>query len=304
MTAEVAAVVPTLGAATLPAALASLRLQGMAVDVTVVHQGDEALDEATAGLADRVVSFPAPLGFAAAVNAGLAVRRARWSLLLNDDAELGADFLATLLPALHDSPWLAAVQGVNRRETGGVVDGCGIGWNRWWQAVQLAEGQPPPGGDARGIFGVSAAAGLYRTSALDAVSLACGAFDRELDTYYEDVELAGRLRGAGYRAALVPTAQAVHRGGGSAGAIGRRGQALLRGNRWLAAARLLGRQFPSVVPRLLLRDLLDAARRPGRLPAIAAGWRRARRLLPVFAHLGPPQVPLNELRGLAAERFA
>jgi GT2 family glycosyltransferase len=301
--AEVVAVVPTLGAPSLPAALASLRRQGVAVDVTLVHQGTVPLAEAVAALADRVLTFPAPLGFAAAVNAGLAVRRAPWTILLNDDAELGPGWLAAVLPALDESPRIAAAQGVNQRAEG-VVDGCGIGWNRWWQAVQLAEGQEPPAGGVRGVFGASAAAALFRSSALAAVSLVSGPFDRDLDTYYEDVELAGRLRGAGYQAVLVPTAQAHHQGGGSAAGLGRRGQALLYGNRWLVLARLLGRKLPGRLPRILLRDLLDVARRPTRLAGVARGWRRAARLLPRFAHVGPPQVPLRELRRLASEAFA
>jgi GT2 family glycosyltransferase len=304
MSAEVVAVVPTLGAATLPAALASLRRQGIPVDVTVVHQGAAALPDAVAALADRVLTFPRPLGFAAAVNAGLAVRGAPWSLLLNDDAELLPGWLAALLATLEETPRLAAAQGVNLRPADGGVDGCGIGWNRWWQAVQLLEGQAPPAGEARGVYGVSATAALFRASALAAATLPAGPFERDLDTYYEDVELAGRLRAAGFRAALVPAAQALHHGGGSAGGLGRRRAELLAGNRLLALARLLGRALPPRLPKALLRDLLDAARRPSRLPGIAAGWRRAARLLPRFAHLGPPQVPLPELRRLAAEAFA
>lgn len=315
MNAEVLAVVPTLGAPTLPAALASLRRQGVAVDVTLVHQGGEPLPEAVAALADRVLTFPRPLGFAAAVNAGLAARRAPWSLLLNDDAELGAGWLPAVLATLQRDPRLAAAQGVNLRgeATGQVagaevaaaaVDGCGIGWNRWWQAVQLGEGAPPPPGGERAIFGVSATAALFRTGALVAVGAAAGPFDGDLDTYYEDVELAGRLRAAGWEATLVTGARAIHRGGGSAAALGRRRLGLLYGNRWLALARLLGRALPLAAPRALLRDLADAARRPTRLAGIAAGWARACRLLPRFAHAGPPQVAAAELRRLAAEAFA
>jgi GT2 family glycosyltransferase len=317
--AEVVAVVPTLGAPTLRSALASLRLQGAAIDVTVVHQGEPPLPEETAALADRVLTFPQPLGFAAAVNAGLAVRRAPWAVLLNDDAELGPGWLAALLAVLQESPRLAAAQGVYLRSaavtaagaaegaqptSAHLVDGCGLGWNRWWQAVQLREGGAPPAGEPRAVFGVSATAALYRSSALEAVGLHAGPFDRELETYYEDVELAGRLRGAGYRAALVPAARAVHRGGGSAAGLGRRRAALLYGNRWLALARLLGRSLPLQAPRALLRDLLDAGRHPSRLPGIAAGWRRAAALAPRFAHGGPAQLAAAELRRLGAEGFS
>ena len=373
---EVAAVVPTLGGSGLGAALASLRRQGGALDVTVVHQArakqtranlapepsgegarrqagaggqqrpvnqttaeegaaGAALPEEIAALADRVLAFPAPLGFAAAANAGIAVRGGRYLLLLNDDAELLPGWLAAARTVLDSSPTLAAVQGVNlaaeptgeaaRRQAGpggqprpvnlaaeppgeaggeARVEGCGIGWNRWWQAVQLGAGAaPPPGPGAREIFGASAAAVLFRGSALAAVGLASGVFDPRLHTYYEDVDLAGRLRAAGYQAALVPLARARHRGGGSEASLGGRRLSLLYANRWLALARLLGGALGGRLPRILLRDLRDAARHPGRLPAVLSGWARARRHWERFARPGPPLVPLAELRRLAAERF-
>ena len=320
MRAEVAAVVPTLGgsmgAAGLGAALASLRRQGAAIEVTVVHQatagGGEgagaALSEEVAALADRVLTFPAPLGFAAAANAGMSGRGRRYLLLLNDDAELMPGWLAAARAVLDSSPTLASVQGVNlaTEPTGDAeprVEGSGIGWNRWWQAVQLgAGGPPPPAAGPREVFGASAAAALFRSSALAAVALAGGVFDPRLHTYYEDVDLAGRLRGAGYHAALAPAARARHRGGASGEALGRRRLSLLYANRWLALARLLGDSFGGRLPRVLLRDLLDGARQPGRLPAVLSGWARARRHWGRFARPGPPLVPLGELRRLAAER--
>jgi GT2 family glycosyltransferase len=347
MRAEVAAVVPTLGgsrgAADLGAALASLRRQGTAIEVTVVHQATaegregagSALSEEVAALADRVLTFPAPLGFAAAANAGMSGRGRRYLLLLNDDAELQPGWLAAARAVLDSSPTLAAVQGVNlapeptgegARRAGAAggqpppvnlapeptgegaeprVEGSGIGWNRWWQAVQLgAGGPPPPAAGPREVFGASAAAALFRSSALAAVALPGGVFDPRLHTYYEDVDLAGRLRGAGYQAALAPAARARHRGGASGGALGRRRLSLLYANRWLALARLLGDAFAGRLPRVLLRDLLDGARHPARLPAVLSGWARARRHWGRFARPGPPLVPLGELRRLAAERLA
>ena len=321
MRAEVAAVVPTLGgsagAAGLGAALASLRRQGVAIEVTVVHQATaegregvgSALPEEVAALADRVLTFPAPLGFAAAANAGMPGRDRRYLLLLNDDAELQPGWLAAARTVLDSSPTLAAVQGVNLapEPTGeGAeprVEGSGIGWNRWWQAVQLgAGGPPPPATGPREVFGASAAAALFRSSALAAVALPGGVFDPRLHTYYEDVDLAGRLRGAGYQAALAPAARAYHRGGASGEALGRRRLSLLYANRWLALARLLGDSFAGRLPRVLLRDLLDGARHPARLSAVLSGWARARRHWGRFARPGPPLVPFGELRRLGAER--
>ena len=304
MSAEVAAVVPTLGAPTLAAALASVRRQGATVEIVVVHQGSVPLPAAASTFADRVLSFAAPLGFAAAVNAGIAAVKAPLLLLLNDDAELLPGWLPALLDALAADSRLVAVQGVDLVSADGAVSGCGLGWNRWWQAVQLGAGGRVPSGAAREVFGVSAAAALYRRTALDAAALPSGAFDGALDTYYEDVELAARLRHRGGRAACVPAARALHAGGGSAGALGGRRLRLVYANRWLALARLLGGDFAAQAPRALLRDLADAARQPSRVAAVIGGWARAMRLLPRFARRGAPLVSPLDLRRLAAERFA
>ena len=304
MSAEVAAVVPTLGAPTLVAALASVRKQGATVEIAVVHQGAAPLPEAAATFADQVLSFPAPLGFAAAMNAGIAAVRAPLLLLLNDDAELLPGWLPAVLDALAADARLVAVQGVDLATPDGAVSGCGLGWNRWWQAVQLGAGGRAPSGGVREVFGVSAAAALYRRSALDTAALPGGAFDGALETYYEDVELAARVRHAGGRAAVVPAAQALHPGGGSAATLGGRRLRLVYANRWLALARLLGGDFLAQAPRAWLRDVADAARQPARVAAVLGSWARAVRLLPRFVRRGAPLVSRGELRRLAAERFA
>ena len=90
MSGEVAAVVPTLGAASLTAALASVRRQGATVEITVVHQGPAPVPPESLVFADQVLTFPAPLGFAAATNAGIATVRAPWLLLLGGVLGLGA----------------------------------------------------------------------------------------------------------------------------------------------------------------------------------------------------------------------
>jgi GT2 family glycosyltransferase len=221
------------------------------------------------------------------------------------------------------------------------IDGCGLGWNRWWQAIQLGHGEPapPPGvavagvyrsGGAGGaaaaaavaeVFGVSATAALYRRAALAQVAVRGGqAFDPRLVSYYEDAELAGRLRAAGFRALRVPAARARHAASASARGTpaSRERWRLIYGNRYLVAARLLGRGLWMRLPLMLLRDLLDAlavagARRgpavPGdlvhagdrreRLAGMLAGWRRALRHLPAFVRLGPPMPPAAEVARLS-----
>ena len=195
------------------------------------------------------------------------------------------------------------------------IDGAGLAWNRRWQAIQVDRGKsaPPAGGAPRPIYGVSATAAIYRREALVAVSPAGGAlrpFNERLDSYYEDVELADRLRRASYEAVLAPAARIEH-----AGALSSRGRRAARRrvrriycNRLLVLAKRLGRSFWLLLPGLLIRDAVDLfrggksealpgdPRRPGATDLLFA-WGRAVRLLPRFAGFGRGQETWNPAAG-------
>lgn len=270
----------------------------------------------------RIAQLPRPAGFARAANAGIAVSRGRLIALVNDDAVLATGWTRTLLAALGacdgadprisaDSP-LAAAQGLNLLPAGdgkdeARIDGAGLAWNSRWQAIQVDRGKSAPaaGGAPRPIYGVSATAAIYRREALVAVSPA-GAplrpFNERLDSYYEDVELADRLRRASYESVLAPAARIEH-----AGALSSRGRRAARRrvrriycNRLLVLAKRLGRSFWLLLPGLLIRDAADLfrggksealpgdSRRPGATDLLFA-WGRAVRLLPRFAGFGRGQ---------------
>jgi O-antigen biosynthesis protein len=293
----VSAVVPTLGRSPwLLPCLEALRSDGgKDVEVIVVDQGETAV-ELPAGLADRILRPGRNLGFAAGTNLGIAAASAELVATVNDDALVEPGWAAALAAALDADPRAAAAQGVTlMMDDPQRADGYGIFWNRWWQAVQIGHGLPAPSASepVREIFGVSATVALFRRAALRAVAPDGHVFDPRLISYYEDVELAGRLRAAGWRALLVPAARARHAGSATGGTMSRERWRLIYGNRWLAAARLLGRGLWPRLPWMLLRDLLDL-RAPGRAGGIAAGWARAVRELPGFVHAGPPAVPVSE----------
>ena len=296
----------------------------------------------------RIVELPRPVGFARAVNDGIAISGGDWVALVNDDVVLEAGWSRRLLDAAAAASGVAAAQGINVAAGGGGggegdggderVDGAGLAWNRRWQAVQLGRGEAthwsgagltagaspgrlrrqPAGTPAHPVcddlqkespypvcnevYGVSATAAIYRRAALAKVSGAGDVlrpFEERLDSYYEDVELADRLRGAGYRALLVPAARAVHAGALSSRSprAARRRTRRVYANRLLVLARRLGRGFWPRLPVVLGRDVVDALRRPKTAPMpgdleppgivdLVWAWGRAGRLLPWFVHLG------------------
>lgn len=322
LTPKVSAVVPTLGdGPTLRRCLHALRREevgGEPVEVVLVRQGrlhhGRTLDPETEELCHQVITVERNLGFAGATNLGIAVARGRFVATVNDDLEVTPGWVQTLAAALEAEPDVAAVQGVNLRlDDPGRVDGCGLAWNRRWQAVQLRRGEraPPPESPVEEIFGVSATAALYRAEALKRIEIGSdpdgrgpiGPFDARLGSYYEDVDLACRLRAAGARALLVPAARTLHAGSATGARMSFRRWRWIYGNRWLVLARLLGRRFPRELPRVFARDVRDllgaaATLQLRRAAGLLAGWGRAVRHLPAYSHRGAPRVPLPEL-----ERF-
>ncbi len=319
-------VVPTLGRSPLLAdCLRALRAEaGDDCELIVVAQGEfevpGAGEAGQTGPGEQVLRAERPLGFAAAVNRGLAAATAPYVAVINDDAVVEAGWLAATVAALDADPAAASVQGLNlagepEGSAPARIDGRGLAWNRWLQAVQLGHGDPvdPPGrgagaeGVAREVFGVSATAALYRRAALLAVARPAAAggeafpdvFDSRLGTYYEDADLALRLRAAGYRALSIESARVRHAGSLTTG-DGPAHWRQVHGNRYLVAAGFLGSAFWGRLPRMLLRDLVDlveviATGRFRRAAGIVAGWGRALRHLPTFARSGPPRLPASEL---------
>lgn len=292
---KLAAIVPTLGRCPhLERSLLALRAQAsrdLEVEIVLIDQG-ESPSVIPAGLADQILRPSTNLGFAAGTNLGIAATSSDLVATVNDDAIVEEGWAAALLSTLSSDPKIAAVQGVNvQLDAPERVDGWGLAWNSWWQAIQLGHGEPPPARDAPAceVFGVSATAAIYRRAALDTVKLAEASwFDPALGSYYEDAELAGRLRAEGFSALSVPAARALHAGSATAGS---HRWPLVYGNRHLAAARLLGRKYWLALPKMLVRDGADFAQaiyrgETTKALGILRGLGRAVAKLRAFVHFG------------------
>ena len=299
-------IVPTLGLSRwLRPCLTALREDGgHELEIVLVSQNGFRDPEAE-GLADKVLRPETNGGFAVANNLGFAAAGGEYLATVNDDAVVEAGWCRRLLEALANHPEVASVQGLNLSLTEPpTVDGGGLVWNRSWQAVQIGHGESLAAlpEEATEIFGVSATAAIYRRSALEELSRdGLRVFDPRLFAYYEDVDLACRLRGAGYRSLLVPTARARHAGSVSGKQIAGGNLRLIYRNRHLVLARLLGRAFWPRWPWILLRDVVDFGRAVGRgdfrgASGIASGGISALRHGPPFVRGGRPMVSLADLR--------
>ena len=304
-TARLTAIVPTLGRSPhLARCLEALRRDaGSDLYLLVVDQGERPVD-LPAGLADRVLRPGRNLGFAGGTDAGLALAATELVATVNDDVLVEPGWTAALVAALSGRPTAAAAQGVNLQlERPEIADGWGLAWDRRWRAAQLGHGEPAPALAAPPfeVFGVSATAALYRRRALLDAALPGGhIFDPRLVSYYEDADLAGRLRACGFDALAVPAARALHAGSTTGRTVPAERWRLIYGNRYLVTARLLGGGFWARLPAMAAGDARDLARAAlhgegAAVAGIAAGWGRALYGLPAFARRGAPAVPLPVL---------
>mgnify|MGYP003390048204 CR=1 FL=1 len=163
-----------------------------------------------------LVKAGANLGFAAGNNLGLQHAGAvQWVALLNPDAYAAPDWLERFVGAAAKTEFDFFGCRMRLADAPDILDGTGdvyhvsgVAWRRD-HGVRVSEGA----GDADEIFAPCAAAALYRRADLEAV----GGFDESYFCYFEDIDLAFRLRLRGLRCAYVPDAVVDHVSSGITG---------------------------------------------------------------------------------------
>jgi N-acetylglucosaminyl-diphospho-decaprenol L-rhamnosyltransferase len=156
-------------------------------------------------------------GFAAANNIGVRQSSADFVVLLNPDTVVEDDWLRTMIEVAQHDPQVASVGSVQRRMSDPtILDGLGDVWHVAGLAWRTWEGRPWPHavGDVE-IFGPCGASALYRREAF----LAVGGFDERYFCYFEDVDLALRLRLAGFRSVRAGRSVILHAGSGITGRL-------------------------------------------------------------------------------------
>lgn len=181
---------------------------------------------ATAGVNAELYRVEENIGFAGAHDFLFAKHDSEFIQLLNDDAFLEPEYLERCLAHLEANPDCAAASGeilrwdFDRRDDADsgrtdVIDSLGLKRNRSRAVRDIGAGRPrsdfPPLTLPTEVFGVSGCLPMYRVSAVRQASPDGMLFDASYRSYKEDVDLAYRLRAAGYTAAIVPGARAYHR---------------------------------------------------------------------------------------------
>ena len=201
--------IPTLnGGENLRRCLASLERQTVPAHVVVADNGD---GEGCAALlsehfpAVTRVGFGRNLGFGGALNRAIDEAGEGPIVLLNDDTVAEPQLIEKLLADSSRAELVAAVLLSERDPT--KIDSAGVTVDQTLMAFDYLCGAPVGALDgAPDPLGPTGGAALYDREAFNAV----GGFDERIFLYYEDVDLALRLRAKGARCVLSPQARAVH----------------------------------------------------------------------------------------------
>jgi N-acetylglucosaminyl-diphospho-decaprenol L-rhamnosyltransferase len=160
-----------------------------------------------------IVALGTNAGFAVACNAGARAGTGEIVVLLNNDVECPPTFLERLVEPLtrDDGVGSAAALLVS---PDGTIESFGVTVDPVLAGYPRLRGRPLEDADAARplLVGPSGAAGAYRRPAWDEI----GGLDEGVFAYGEDIDLALRLRAAGWSAAAAPAAVAVHLGSATA----------------------------------------------------------------------------------------
>jgi GT2 family glycosyltransferase len=211
-------VIPTYnGRALLESCLESV-LRHRPADPTLPIEVVVADDASTDGTAEwlkneypdvRIVLLERNGGFCAAANAGISAAKGRFIQLLNNDTEVTAGWIEAGLAPFGDPTVGSVAPLVLVRSDPRRVDSAGDSYSLAGWPTKRGHGQPRTLFEGRGseeVFGASGSSAFYRSEALERV----GGFDALLGSYYEDIDLAFRLRWAGYRSVFAASCVIHH----------------------------------------------------------------------------------------------
>jgi GT2 family glycosyltransferase len=135
-------------------------------------------------------------------------------VLLNNDVDCPPDFLERLIEPLEEDALIGSVAAVLVQANGDTIDSVGLTADVTLAGFPRLRGRPLSEANSKRpvLTGPAGAAGAYRRTAWEQM----GGLDEGVFMYGEDLELALRLRAAGWATSLATGAVAVHYGSATA----------------------------------------------------------------------------------------
>ncbi len=155
-----------------------------------------------------VVELGENRGYTAAVNRGVSAGEGECVVLLNNDVQLRPDCLELLVAPLREDPAVGSVAATMLRPGERTIDSVGVTADATLAGFARLQGRPAGDAALRApvLTGPEGTTGAYRRSAWEQV----GGLDETIVAYMEILDLALRLRTAGWATASAPGACGVH----------------------------------------------------------------------------------------------
>lgn len=288
--------IPTLKAGErLARTLTALERQSRQADVVIADNSPERLGGQL--VRERfpwaqAVEFGENLGFGKALNRVVREKPGDPIVFLNDDVTVEPDFVSALLDTLAPEVEMVAAVLLREREPR-LIDSAGVIADRTLLGFDYLSGEPVEAlGEAPDPLGPTGGAALFRHAAFERV----GGFDERMFLYYEDLDLALRIRQQGGRCRLAAGARGLHAYSETLGANSARKYAMTGWSRgYMLRVYGLGQR-----PALLIRAIAaEAAICAGQMISERTAEGLHGRLRGWRAGQGLPQRPLPE-EGLSA----
>lgn len=213
------------GARYLPWLINSLKAQNfkdwtlLVLDNASTDDSVQALEENLPGT--RIIRQKQNIGFARGHNLIMNWTESDYVLVLNQDIILDQNYLKKLVDFMDKNPKVASAAGkllywdFDEGLQSDIVDSYGLKIDRKRFVYDYLQGQPDRETISMEVFGLSGTAVLYRRQALESVAESRGQnyyefFDEDFFAYKEDVDLAWRLRLAGWQNWLVTSTRGYH----------------------------------------------------------------------------------------------
>ena len=166
------------------------------------------------------------IGLCRAWNQGIQMTSGEYVLIINPDLILDQDFIKQTLKIIEQDQTVGSIggklyqlrvrsldeDGLSNLEKTNIIDTAGIAAQKSRRFYERGSGQIDRGqySQEEQVFGISGAAVMYRRSVLEQVKFSQEYFDQDFFMYQEDIDMAWRLRLAGYISIYTPKAIGYH----------------------------------------------------------------------------------------------
>jgi len=158
----------------------------------------------------KIIRLNKNYGFAKAINTGIKIIKTKYAVFLNNDTQVGKDWLKSLVDCADNHPEVISVNSklLNFYHKK-IIDGMGILTNEVGQARSIGFGEEDRGqyDKEQYIFGATGGASLFRREEFIKVGL----FDENYFMYSEEVDFAFRAQFLGYKSIYCPKAIVYHK---------------------------------------------------------------------------------------------